>query len=196
MIAPFASVAFKSLINRSPLLLSVTATSDIPKQVKISVNPTLPHVPSAKWFSVREEEVENICSSNSTTLTPPSGNDAGYKCPGAGLYNFKVSSNIWGNPEAWYSSTYGYNMGASVKFYDSVNEEEFSTCYFDIMVQKGPNDYSFMNGGFLFPAAIGLTGITAGFMLRKRRTGMVDLEPSEEGATTNFELIIDPSTRV
>jgi hypothetical protein len=168
----------------------------MPQQAQISVQPTLPNLHAGLPFSTREAEVADICSSNSTTLTPPAGNDAGYVCPGAGVYNVHMYSEIWGNPGAWYASTYGYNMGGSVRIQDPVNDEEFATCYFDLTVEKGPNDYSFLNGGFLLPAAIGLTGLTAGLMLRKRRLGVVDLESSDEGTTTNFELIVDPSTRV
>jgi hypothetical protein len=170
----------------------VNATQTLPS-LRIRVKPSLPHIPGL--FSVFTAEVDDICNSNATVLAAPAGSDAGYYCPSAGLYNFNTQFTLWGDPEAWYGSTYGYNMGVNVQFYDLEKEEEFAFCYVEVKIKQGPvNSYS-TSMGFLGGALAGL-GLTAGYMYRKRRVGTIELDPVEEGTTTHFELISDPGARV
>lgn len=139
-------------------------------------------------------EVDDICSYDYASLTPPAGNDAGYSCPDAGLYNFHVNYDLWGSPDSWYATTYGYSMGVSLHIYDTLNDIEFASCYVEVVAKKGSEDYTWTSAALFFPAAVGVTGLTAGYMMRKRRVGLIDLEKEE--TSSNFELINDPSTGV
>jgi hypothetical protein len=93
-------------------------------------------------------------------------------------------------------------MGVVVKIQDTEDNEVFAMCYGELMVEKGPEGLYATYTGFLGGAmvAVSLAGLSAGYMLRKRRIGSIDLleeDPSDESFPGNhFELITDPTSRV
>jgi hypothetical protein len=175
---------------------TVNATVDLPSELLITVSPSLPRLASTGVVRVYDHVVDDVCGSNSTTLNPPAGADATYSCPSAGLYNFHTTYTLWGNTSAWYSSFYGFNIGVVVQIVDTEDDEVFARCVGELMVQQGPEGSSTTGAAFLGGIAAGLTGLTAGYMFRKRRIGMIELDPSEESPGNHFELITDPASRV
>ena len=85
-------------------------------------------------------------------------------------------------------------MGARIGVFDLELEEEFTTCYIELMVQRGPDDYSFFNAGLFVPVSAFTAALTAGFMLRRRRIETFESDPESEG--TGFELFSDPNNSV
>jgi hypothetical protein len=145
-------------------------------------------------FSIYEQETSNICA-NATQFTPPAGDDAGYKCPNAGLYNLHTLFTMWGSADAWWSSLYGYNIVFILKIEDVNENQEYGSCYLEAMVQDGDGSNITTDAGFL--GFIGLSGLAAGLMLRRRKTKESESEFKDHGdGHDHFELIIEPASRV
>lgn len=161
------------------------------------MSPSLPHVPGSGWFSSYDYsgKVKDNCGS---TLSIPAGNDAGYSCPEAGLYNVHSTFKLFGASSAWYASAHGYNIGVGVRMYDLTDNSEFGFCYAEIRVKEGTyspaTDWAIVGGA-------GVLASMAGYLYRKRRVAAAAAAAeggyAEDGRTTShFELVSDPVSTV
>lgn len=176
---------------------AVNATTDLPSEVKVSVSPSIPHFPDSGVFETYH--YQNYTSySCDTLLKAPAGDDAGYSCPDAGVYNYRFTFGMFGDPDAWYGSYHGFNVGMSVKIFDVGNNADYGFCYLEMKVKKGA-DSSYSDLAFFGTGLASLTGVAAvGYMYRRRK--LATLAPHShaeaEETITNFELISDQFVNV
>jgi hypothetical protein len=183
------SICFYHLVN---------ATTDLPGEIKITVLPSLPHLPGNGMFAsyIYQNHTSYSCG---TLLAPPAGDDAAYSCPDAGIYNLHTTFPMFGNSSAWYGNSHGFNVGLNIKVFDVKNNVDYGFCYVEMRVKEGiydgtyssSTDWAFLGGGLASVAAVG-------YMYRKRRIVTLDLhsESSEDCTTTNFELVSDQIANV
>ena len=175
------------------VIISVNATTDFPSNPEIKVKPTLPLMPFSGFYSVYDSiaSTTNLCNA----ISPPAGNDAGYSCPSAGLYNFGTDYHIWGDPHAWYGNIYGINMGVDVDFLDSYTKEKWATCFVTVRIREGEDEYVYNNAAFIGGATAALTGLAAGLMYKRRRI-LIEGEDNDaalldrDESPTNYELTV------
>jgi hypothetical protein len=179
----------RSLLMSTPSN-TVNATANLPKHAKVSVYPSIPHMAFTGRFSIYEQETSNICA-NATEFTPPAGDDAGYHCPKAGLYNVRTLFTMFGSVDTWWSNLYGFNIVFILKIEDLDENKEYASCYLQAMVLDGDDGSITTNAGFL--GILGLSGLAAGLMLRKRKNERSEIESKDHN---HFELITEPAARV
>jgi hypothetical protein len=172
---------------------SVTATQDFPFQSHVVLTPSIPRLSGFGGLGSLEATgyTSEYCGS---ILSAPAGNDAGYTCPEAGLYNFRLTFALFGESLAWYANFHGFNVGLNVKITDAETGDEYALCYAEVKVKTGTNSNGVSTSwGFLLGGA-GLAGLTAlGYVYQKRRVATA-AQSEEMGG--NFELINDQIMRV
>eukprot|EP00934_Nitzschia_sp_Nitz4_P001156 Nitzschia sp. Nitz4//scaffold22_size323478//302476//305917//NITZ4_000590-RA/size323478-processed-gene-0.428-mRNA-1//1//CDS//3329543186//1156//frame0 len=175
----------------------VNATSDLPANATMTISPSIPRLPGYLPTHSYSGKVRNYCGS---LLSPPAGNDASYTCPKAGFYNVIVDGfKIFGDSAAWYATTYGYNIGLSIRVKDDSDHSEYGYCYAEIRVQKGAfspsTDWAIVGGAGVVMSAV------AGLVYRRRRRAAIsaeELEGGMEGSATSIVSLsfqtVDPLT--
>ena len=148
-------------------------------------------------FHVYDQHTGNICK-NATNFTAPAGDDAGYHCPHAGLYNIRTRFTLPGSPSSWWSSLYGMEVDFVLTIWNGT--DVYSKCYLDVLVQDG-DDGASMNGSMGFLGLVGLSGLAAGLVIRKKRKSKVaKIEIDDNGddgeCHSHFELISEGVSRV
>jgi hypothetical protein len=159
----------------------VKASADIPTSTHVTVH--------AFGVHTVYDGVMDLCTSN--ILTPPAGDDAGYECPDAGIYNFEMSFVLPGF-HSYYSEWTGFTVPLTATFKDAGTANKVAYCSMKVTVEdsdgSGSSRSAYIAGGALF----GIAGL-ASLLSRRRRVGIIQLD-SEEGTLTNFEMIVDPYT--
>lgn len=164
----------------------------MPSEIGLSVRPSLPHLPGSGWFSTYkyQDSISNSCGDH---LNAPAGNDAGYSCPDAGLYNYRGNFTLFGDPDEWYSSFYGFDLGVTVKVQDVSNEVEYAHCYVELKVKKGHHDSAAAAEAAFFGGGSLALVVAAGMMYRKRRVASRELRrPLYIREEVNFEMASHP----
>ena len=143
------------------------------------------------------EYTSNYC--DTTVLHAPAGSDAGYTCPEAGLYNFRVTVPLLGDSLAWYGDMYGFNIALNMKISNAETGDDYAYCYAVVNVKKGPYRHTSHGAsttwGALLGGGAGMASLAAalGYAYRKRRVATVD---TQEEMVTNFELVNDQIMQV
>ena len=180
------------------MLRSVNATADFPHKSRVVFTPSVPHLFGfGGWDSIESTEyTSNYCNS---VLHAPAGADAGYTCPDAGLYNFRVTFPLFGESLAWYSDLYGFNIALNMKISNAETGDDYAYCYAEVNVKKGPYRHTSHGASTTWGAVLGgagMAGLAAalGYAYRKRRVTTADNTPDE--MVTNFELVNDQIMQV
>jgi LPXTG-motif cell wall-anchored protein len=160
---------------------SVKASADIPTSTHIIVH--------AFGVHTVYDGVMDLCTSN--IFTPPAGDDAGYGCPDAGIYNFAMNFVLPGY-HSYYSEWTGFTVPLTVTFKDAGTTDTVAYCSMKVTVEDmdtgGSSRSAYIAGGAVF----GIAGL-ASLLSRRRRVGTIQLD-SDEATLTNFEMIVDPYT--
>ena len=138
------------------------------------------------------DESKQVCASG--ILNPPEGDDSGYKCPSAGVYNFKTSVRLPGDDYSWFGDLYGFNTGIVLTIRDVSNSDQiYVRCTATIMVHKGIEKYR-RTGTYVFGASLGMVGLVFYGCMRRRRIlaqqSSSTTSPDEEAV--QFEMMVDP----
>lgn len=174
----------------------MNATQDFPRKSHIVATPSIPaYLPG--FSTIESYEATNYTSHYcGSVLQAPSGADAGYSCPEAGFYNYRVTFPMFGDSLAWYGNLYGFSFGMKMIISDAETGYEYATCYAEATVKKGPvvaSDNVYTNWGAILGGGAGLLGLTTlGYMFHKRKVTTA----SSEEITMNFELVNDPIMHV
>lgn len=125
---------------------------------------------------------------------PPEGDDASYKCPSAGIYNFHTSIRLHGDEYSWYSELYGFNTGFVLTIQDpSYPDVNLVQCTLNVQVRKGYDKYD-IPGNYMYGATVGVIGLVL-YGLRRRRlnatTTSGQSEEEERTTTVQFEMMTD-----
>ena len=143
------------------------------------------------------EDTKDVCNSN--VLTPPAGDDAGYKCRSAGRYNFETAIRLHGNEYSWYRDLYGFTQGLSISIEDIYNSGNVTDCSVTLQIKKGYETYT-VPGNYVFGAGLGIVWVLLGFGLRRRRAARMLAESQRDGTTgsdqddgPHFEMMTDPT---
>jgi hypothetical protein len=170
----------------------VTADSDLPRPMKASVYKTLPTL-YGLGMKTYSGMVEDLCESGALTAYPDT-DDAADTCPGAGLYNFVVKSQITGTRQSWYAGWSGYTFGMEVHFKHEGGGSDYGTCHINVQAQQGADDSYATNATFVSVATLGLACVGVFVKRRKQRLAATDESQSEDRTkelATNFELVQD-----
>jgi hypothetical protein len=163
----------------------------LPTAAEILIQLTTPGFLNLPVSTILDVQVDDLCAG----LSAPAGNDAGYKCNAAGLYNFATTVQLWGSPTSWYADLHGFSYGVSIKIIDPEDEvdQDYSTCTLSIHANSSSNSNTSNTSEAMFVgiSMVGVVGLVAAMSMRRRRA-MIQLEADEEGTTTHFEMIIDP----
>ena len=175
----------------------MTADSDLPRPMKLSVYKTLPSLYSV-GSRVYHAEVDDICESGKLTSFPDDDSE-GDICPQAGVYNFNFIFETPGSRQSWYAGWSGYSFGMALHVKHEGGGKDYGTCHINVHASRGDDDSYATNATFVSIATLGLAGVCIGFFNRRRKERLASsVESESEGRTeklsTNFELVQDSAS--
>jgi len=174
----------------------VTADSDLPRPMKLSVSKTFPSVYNVgpKVYNI---QINDICESGTLISFPD--DDSEDICPGAGVYNFNFKYENFGTRESWYAGWSGYSFGMSLHVKYEGGGSDYGTCHINVHASHGEDDSYATDATFVSIATLGLAGVCIGLFNRRRKERLAStIQNENKGRTkelsTNFELVEDSSS--